>query len=71
MLGAVSLALMAVGELGALVSHFKPSFILGIVVGCYLFLFSGKCCYQYQKHKTYPKEQELPIVTHVFPCNEP
>ncbi|XP_034234018.1 uncharacterized protein LOC117641034 [Thrips palmi] len=40
-LGSVSLGLMLVGELAALVSHFKPSNKLGVVLGCYLFLFAG------------------------------
>ncbi|KAK3919122.1 Voltage-dependent calcium channel gamma-5 subunit [Frankliniella fusca] len=40
-LGSVALGLMVLGELGALVSHFKPSNRLGVVLACYLYLFAG------------------------------
>ncbi|KAJ1525696.1 hypothetical protein ONE63_008907 [Megalurothrips usitatus] len=40
-MGSVALALMLLGELSALVSHFKPSFRFGIVMACYLYLFAG------------------------------
>ncbi|XP_052132828.1 uncharacterized protein LOC113218317, partial [Frankliniella occidentalis] len=40
-LGSVALALMLLGELGALVSHLKPSIRLGVVLACYLYLFAG------------------------------
>lgn len=41
-LGSVALGLMLAGELAALISHFKPTNKLGVVLGCYLFLFAGK-----------------------------
>lgn len=41
-MGSVTLGLMGLGQLVALVSHFRSSMRVGVVVALYLYLFAGR-----------------------------